>query len=278
MTWKSVLCTKLSTISVQIVNNSVDKVVFLCFREYIQKRNDMQKSRPLIVLRLRSLKVFFLVVAVVVSAVCVPAVTVFAVRADLPTVVIDAGHGGIDGGVTGVNTAVKESDLNLVMSKLVGEYFESGGFRVVYTRKNSKGLYRDTDSNKKRADMERRAEIIRDASPVAVISIHMNTYSASSRRGAQVFFDASSEAGKSLADTVQEELNRRFNVSDAGREFAALAADKYILRQTSAPSIIVECGFLSNPVDEANLLRSDYRAEFAYYVFRAVAAFLSGGA
>lgn len=235
----------------------------------------MQKVPTVFVVRLRRLKIVFLIAALLLSAVGVPAVTVLAVRSDAATVVIDAGHGGADGGVTGVNTSVKESDLNLVMAKLLGEYFESGGFRVVYTRKNAKGLYRETDSNKKRADMERRAEIIAEASPVAVISIHMNKYSASSRRGAQVFFDASSDSGKALADAVQDELNRTFNVPDAGREFAALSADKYILRQSTAPSVIVECGFLSNPVDEANLLNPDYRAEFAYAVFRATAAFLS---
>ena len=120
------------------------------------------------------------------------------------TVVVDAGHGGMDGGVTGVNTGVKESDLNLVMAKLLGEYLKSGGFDVVYTRRTSGGLYKEGDVNKKSADMHRRAEIISRADPVAVVSIHMNTFFQRSRRGAQVFFDPSSAKGESLALAVQE--------------------------------------------------------------------------
>lgn len=89
-----------------------------------------------------------LVLAAVLPVLCVPAVTVLAENISAVTVVIDAGHGGADGGVTGVNTGVKESDLNLAVSKLVGEYFESGGFRVVYTRSNKGGLYRETDGDK----------------------------------------------------------------------------------------------------------------------------------
>ena len=215
--------------------------------------------------------------AVIAAAVAVPVAAVNAARSGSATVVVDAGHGGADGGVTGVNTGVKESDLNLVVARLLGEYLESGGFDVVYTRKGSGGLYRPSDANKKRADMHRRGDIIRNAAPAAVVSIHMNTFSASSRRGAQGFFDASSDEGRELASAIQDELNRTFNLPDAGREFAPLAADKYILKQSRA-SVIVECGFLSNPSDEAHLLDADYRAEFAYAVFRAVAAYLSGGA
>lgn len=194
------------------------------------------------------------------------------------TVVVDAGHGGMDGGVTGVNTGVKESDLNLVMAKLLGEYLKSGGFDVVYTRRTSGGLYKEGDVNKKSADMHRRAEIISRADPVAVVSIHMNTFSSPSRRGAQVFFDAGSEKGRALAELVQDELNRTFNVPDTGREFSALAAEKYLLQNSPAPAVIVECGFLSNPADEANLLDDAYRAEMAHAVFRALAVFVSGGA
>lgn len=197
---------------------------------------------------------------------------------DSVTVVVDAGHGGADGGVTGKDTGVKESDLNLIMAKLVGEFLESGGYDVVYTRKGSGGLYRATDSNKKSADMQRRGEIIREADAAAVISIHMNTFHQRSRRGAQVFFDKSSEQGRALAEAVQRGLNTEFNLPDAGREFAPLAADKYILRQSAAPAVIVECGFLSNPSDEAHLLDADYRARLAYAIFIAVDGFLSEGA
>ena len=125
--------------------------------------------------------------------------------------------------------------------------------------------------------MRRRADIIARSGAVGVVSIHMNTFSDSSRRGAQVFFDASSSRGRALADAVQTELNRSFNLPDAGRAFAALAADKFILQQTSAPSVIVECGFLSNPDDERNLSDEGYRARFALALAGVIARELTSG-
>lgn len=215
---------------------------------------------------------------VVAGALSVPLAVSVAAGAGGAVVVIDAGHGGIDGGVTGSASGVKESELNLALARVLAEYVEAGGMRAVMTRKSSAGLYRATDSNKKRADMQRRVEIVREAAPVAVVSIHMNTFSSPSRRGAQVFFDAGSEKGRALAELVQDELNRTFNVPDTGREFSALAAEKYLLQNSPAPAVIVECGFLSNPADEANLLDDAYRAEMAHAVFRALAVFVSGGA
>lgn len=277
MTEKHKLCTELSTISGGNVHNFVDKGVFLCLREYIQNRNDMQKRlfRSLPYMRIFGWLgvILFTLAATLGIPVCI------AVSEESgAVVVIDAGHGGADGGVTGVNSGVKESDLNLVMARLVGEYLESGGFEVVFTRKGKGGLYRDTDRDKKRTDMLRRGELIRRVSPAAVVSIHMNTFSSSSRRGAQVFFDASSEGGRALAEVMQDRLNRDFNLSGAGRAFAPLSAEKYILSCSAAPTVIVECGFLSNPSDEKDLLSSDYRARFSYSVFRALAQFLSDGA
>lgn len=192
------------------------------------------------------------------------------------TVVVDAGHGGIDNGVTGVKTGVKESELNLAVAKILGEYLEGAGFNVVYTRLNDGGLYSALDTNKKRADMEKRVAVIKRASPAVVVSIHMNEYSSPTRRGAQVFFDGGSQEGRAFAQIVQEFLNDDFNMPDTGRNYEALKAEKYILQNSAAPAVIVECGFLSNPLDEANLTNAEYRAQIAYTIFRAVAVYLSG--
>ena len=194
--------------------------------------------------------------------------------AETVTVVIDAGHGGADGGVTGATTGVKESDLNLEMAKVLGEYLESAGFRVVYTRKNKDDLCGGGGFDK-RKDMYKRAEIIKRSAPAAVVSLHMNSFPSSSRRGAQVFFERSSEEGAAFASVVQDRLNEALNVPDAGRKFAALSAEKFLLEQSPAPAIIVECGFLSNPSDEKNLTSPSYRAKFAYEIFKGIAAYLS---
>ena len=191
-------------------------------------------------------------------------------------VVVDAGHGGADAGVTGVRTSVKESELNLKVARLLGEYLEGGGIRVGYTR-TADGMHshKNSGGNKKRGDMFYRGDVINKSAPDAVISIHMNFYTASSRRGAQAFFDRHSERGREFAEIVQELLNRDVNPELGGREYAALSAEKYLLSCSPYPAVIAECGFLSNPLDEAALSDPDFQARLAYTLFQATVIFLN---
>lgn len=192
------------------------------------------------------------------------------------TVVIDAGHGGEDGGVVGVRTGVKESDLNLKIAFLLGECLKAGGFRVVYTRtSDTMRTHKDVKNNKKRADMFARGDIINDAKPSAVVSVHMNFYSSPSRRGAQVFFDKHNERSALFASTMQDVINRALNKIGGGREYSALSAEKYLLSCSPYPSIIVECGFLSNPIDERNLVDERYQILLAQTLYQGITAFLS---
>lgn len=193
---------------------------------------------------------------------------------EIRTVVIDAGHGGADGGVSGVRTKVKESDINLKIAVLLKEYLEGYGYRVVMTRtadvmlKNPK-----VTGNRKRADMFKRGEIINAAKPDAVISIHANFFSSSSRRGSQVFF-GSGESGREFAKIVQDKLNAEVNSKNGGRHYEALKAEKYLLDCSPYPTVIVECGFLSNPFDEANLNDPEFRAMFAKVLCDAISEFI----
>lgn len=188
------------------------------------------------------------------------------------TVVIDAGHGGIDGGVTGVNTGVPESELNLAVAKLLRDNFKNAGFRVVMTRTSASGLYGAANSSLKKTDMQNRRKIIEEAAPDVVISIHMNKYSLPSRRGAQVFY-RSDEQSHIFADCVQAELN---GAEDAVRECSALIGDYFILNVSPCPAVLVECGFLSNPEDEALLVTEEYRKKLAYTIFKGTVVYLSG--
>ena len=192
------------------------------------------------------------------------------------TIVVDAGHGGADGGVIGKRTGVKESDLNLKVAKLLGEYLRGGGYRVVYTRRNdTMHTHPRVHDNKKRADMFKRGDIINAASPCAVVSVHMNFYSSASRRGAQVFFDRSRDDGRQFAEIMQSVINREINADNGGREYSALSAEKYLLSCSPYPTVIVECGFLSNPFDEANLVNPDYQALVAHALYLGVEEFLN---
>lgn len=218
-----------------------------------------------------------LAVLVTALAMCAPLLAAVGRRvADIPVVVVDAGHGGADAGVTGVRTGVKESDLNLKIALLLGEYLASGGIKVVYTREGDyMRPFAGVTDNKKRADMFYRGDVINSAKPSAVISVHINFYRSPSRRGAQTFFDRNSPEGRELANIAQDVLNRDINPELGGREYSALSAEKYILQCSPYPAMIAECGFLSNPLDEAALLRPDFQAEIAYALFQAAAIFLS---
>lgn len=186
-------------------------------------------------------------------------------------VVIDPGHGGQDGGVTGKN-GYKESDFNLAMAKELSAMLDAAGYGVVMTRTDENGLYSDSDSNKKQADMAARKKIILDADPDFIVSIHANKFPGDSRRGAQVFFDEFNDEGKALAESIQKNLNV-LNSKHVGKTYDALQGDYYMLKCCSKPSVIVECGFLSNADDEALLSDEEYRRRLAFAVYSGLTAF-----
>lgn len=186
------------------------------------------------------------------------------------TVVIDAGHGGIDSGVSGVNTGVKESDINLAIARELKGYFTEAGFKVVMTRSSNGGLYGAPTNGFKMRDMKKRKQIIEDSRADMVISIHQNSCSVPSRRGGQVFFDKNSECGKRLADVIQNSLN---GMEECVKKSDALVGDYYMLKCTENPSVIVECGFLTNGEDERLLSSPEYRKKIAYAVFKGAVSY-----
>jgi len=218
--------------------------------------------------------IFALIVTFVTFIVCFSALSTVKAGIGLESkikVVIDAGHGGIDNGVTGKYTGVKESQLNLIISKKIGALFEDAGIEVVYTRNTESGLYGVATASLKRKDMQKREEIIKKTNPNLVLSIHMNYYSMPSRRGAQVFYKADDDKGKNLARFIQNELNE---MPDASRECSILSGDYYILNCTNFPSALVECGFLSNMEDEKLLTNSTYQDNISYTIFKGAMGFL----
>ena len=189
----------------------------------------------------------------------------------MPVIVIDAGHGGIDAGVYGVNTGVRESDINLAVARELKGCFADAGFECVMTRTTQAGLYGNTSKGFKMRDMQKRRQIIEDSGADMVISIHQNTCPLPSRRGSHVFYDEASGEGRELALSIQSRLNGLWNAG----ENSALAGDYYMLKCTSAPSVIVECGFLSNAEDEENLNDPDFRRRLAKAIFMGAITYLS---
>ncbi len=190
------------------------------------------------------------------------------------TIVIDAGHGGIDGGVVGRVSGVKESDINLSISRCLQKEFEQAGFRVVQTRPTEAGLYGTATAGYKKRDMQKRAEIIQENAPALVISVLQNFFSMTSRRGAQVFFRNDSSSSRTLACAIQTAFNE---MPETAKKYSALAGDYYVLNCSDYPSVIVECGFLSNPEDEALLITQDYQKKVASVIAQGALSYLACG-
>ena len=172
-------------------------------------------------------------------------------------VIIDAGHGGADPGKVGINGAL-EKDINLEIAMKLKNFLEMADVEVILTRDSDAGLYDEDASNKKVQDMKRRVEIIETAKPDVTVSIHQNSYHEEYVHGAQTFYYEGSERSKALAEKIQQVL---LNEVDKDNKRVAKSNDSYyLLKKTSVPIVIVECGFLSNS-EEAQKLNSDYYQE-----------------
>ena len=174
-------------------------------------------------------------------------------------VVIDPGHGGFDGGAVGSITGVHEDDLNLAVALFLKETFETNGYQVLLTRDDENAI-----AHTKLDDMHKRYQIIENSGAELVISVHMNFYADSAVAGPQVFFFEGSTRGEILAQMVTSEIERRVKPE---RMRKATAENYYILGAGNAPSILVECGFLSNAAEEALLMDKAYQIELANAIY-----------
>lgn len=183
------------------------------------------------------------------------------------TVAVDAGHGGYDGGAVGRASGVPEKGLNLDVAQRVEEKLLELGADVIMTRTGDYALCDDNPPiRKKLQDMQRRAELILLNEADIVLSIHMNEYAGRSESGPQVFYREGCPAGRLLAGAVQEAMIRGLKPAQKRQ---ALGGDYYILT-LGVPSVLVECGFLSNKAEEALLMQETYRRQIAQAIVQGV--------
>lgn len=177
------------------------------------------------------------------------------------TVLVDAGHGGYDGGACG-KSGVWEKEINLQVAQRVASALEAQGAITVLTRDDDSDLCtepRPKSLTKKRQDMIARVDMAKEADVGMVLSIHMNYYRDRGQSGPQVFYRKGCDAGRLLAGCLQESLIAEVNPK---KQRAALSGDYFIL-QLDVPSVLVECGFLSNPAEEKLLLDGAYQEKLA---------------
>lgn len=185
-------------------------------------------------------------------------------------IVIDAGHGEPDGGAQG-KLGTREAQINLQIAEKLRTLLEEDGYEVIMTRATEEQLL-----GSKNADMAERRRVIQESNQVLTVSIHQNFYEGdSSVSGPQVFYAPGSAEGERLAAVIQQELNRQLAPEKPRTEHEG---NYYIVKSGEAPSVIVECGFLSNEQEEVLLTRSQYQVKLAKAIFAGVEQYLTTSA
>lgn len=174
-------------------------------------------------------------------------------------ILIDPGHGGIDGGAKS-KTGTIEKDINLQISLKLRDNLEEKGYKVYMTRDEDEGLYQKGNAvrEKKREDLNRRVEMKKETECDIFVSIHQNMFPQSKCYGAQVWY-ASNDNSYNLATIVQDSIKE--SVKDNNKRVAKPAAEAYLILRDKyeGASILVECGFLSNPDEEARLKSDEHQ-------------------
>lgn len=197
--------------------------------------------------------------------------------ADLPTVIIDAGHGGFDGGAVSGNTV--EKDINLAISLYLRDMLTSSGFSVIMIREEDISVHdpsANTVRKKKNTDLNNRLKVINKNKNAIFVSIHQNMYSDGRYSGAQVFYSPNDPGSKGLALIMQNTIIGLLQ-NDNTRQIKQATDALFLLYNAEIPAVMVECGFMSNAAELALLKSSDYQQKMSFAVMCGILRYCSGG-
>lgn len=186
---------------------------------------------------------------------------------DKKLIILDPGHGGFDPGKVGTlpdGTQVQEKEINLKVAQKLAVYLEANDFQVMLTRTEDQALELEGQGSKKAQDLKARVAMIEDNQPSLVVSIHQNSFPQAKIKGAQVFYYQTSKEGFKLATLVQDSL--RNLVEPKNHRQVKSNNSYYLLKHVSAPIVIVECGFLSNPQECELLTQEEYISRVAWAI------------
>ena len=187
------------------------------------------------------------------------------------TVVIDPGHGGSDGGAVGYSGSI-EKEMNLDIALKLRDLLRVSGFRVVMTREDDRSIHdegAETVAEQKRSDLYNRLDLY-NADPTAIaVSVHLNQYPDPACRGAQIFYSPNDERSEKLAASVQGAFVRLLQPENT-RQIKPADKNLFLLFHAEVPAILCECGFVSNPEEEALLMSEEYRAETAFAIYSGI--------
>ncbi|GHU82180.1 N-acetylmuramoyl-L-alanine amidase CwlD [Clostridia bacterium] len=188
----------------------------------------------------------------------------------LPTIIIDAGHGGEDSGAI-ASDGTLEKDINLEISLNLRSLFETAGYEVVMTRDGDYSIYDNPTENntirlKKVSDMRKRLQIYNSKPANVVISIHQNKFAEGKYSGSQVFYSPNNRESSLLADSITASIKGMLTDNNT-RDSKSANKNIYLLWNSTSPAVIVECGFLSNQNELERLKSDEYRKKIAFSIF-----------
>ena len=193
---------------------------------------------------------------------------------DKKVILLDAGHGGIDSGGVGIN-GVYEKDINLDIVKNLGALLTLSGYEVVYTRTEDISIYDNGVEgirNQKISDMENRLEIVERYPESIFLSVHQNQYTDKAYFGGQMFYTTNNSGNFRLATIMQNKFAELQTGND--RDVKLIDNNLYLFKDTKQPALLIECGFLSNENDAANLSSPEYQKKVAFTIYRGLSEYL----
>ncbi len=197
------------------------------------------------------------------------------IKIDTPTIILDAGHGGEDGGAIGAN-GIYEKDINLRITKLLCDMLRAAGYDVVMTRTEDVLLYdrnENFEGRKKVLDLAARLAVTQEYENAIFVSIHMNAFPESQYCGLQVYHSPNDPRSATLAQEIQT-LARDTLMPNNHRKIKPSDGNIYLLDRCTLPAVLIECGFLSNPEEAASLATDSYRRQMAAMLFGAISTYL----
>lgn len=222
--------------------------------------------------------IVFGVVALVLTVVCILKIrevseeTISYMPITNKTIVLDAGHGGIDSGASNDDKTIYEKDVNLAITLKLKELIEASGGLVILTRDDDSSLYEESENKtirqKYNENLKNRKKIADDSNADMFVSIHLNYFTESKYSGAQTFYPDGMDDSKVLAKSIQDELKRV--VDDSNNRVIKPRNNLYLLKNCKMPSVLIECGFLSNE-KEAKLLNDEkYQEKIAWSIYAGI--------
>ena len=227
--------------------------------------------------------IYLIILAVLLISFCIVMFSAFSnitahtsadIDDDRITVIIDAGHGGEDGGAE--VDGILEKDINLSIADKLADTLRLCGVRVTEIRDEDISVYDDSAQllrEKKVSDLKHRVEIVNGSENNILVSIHQNKFDNSAYSGAQVFYSSNNDKSRVLAGSIRNSVVSLLQ-NDNTRELKPANSDIYLLDNATVPAVIVECGFLSNDEERAKLLDSGYQSEMAYSIAMGVLEYI----